>query len=793
MKGMSLVIVALLASCGSGQTSSKKGDCENRCSETCAGRGAPHSSCEEEVCVCTFNPDVQGCESDSDCEATCQASDEFKCDQGVCACTVVIHEGGDSNGADTDIGDAGNGDADQPPTIVLEVANEDAAEEVQLISDVSSVAEVSLSRFTLCARGGEVPISSATVFLNGWFWSFQATIDLNGLTFSRQFDAGEEVVLLADSDPVVIADGACVGLQIKTQLPLAAGFVQWIQPSVTQVVSTLENVEIEFEDVDRQSTLGLNTVFEPEAGLVAISQFSESPVIVARDQEWVGVGNFRLCGERYQHGKIRSATFRVASSPSSSGYPIHLSVGFQEPDYDYWILGGVSGVYTDRDTIRWDSNRPDGEWEDLSWGACLNFSFSLALAPQDADFLTLSLVTAEADVPLTAKNYQNGQEWPLPAVEPYSPLPWATIQFVDPVPVVPHIEVNWFDPRGLSRDRHFIWTGMVSPCVDADGLAIGLADCPVMDTMWNIKVPDPRFSTHVSSVTLGANWFALGQSLTTKVVVTQGWQENEVLTREVTLSSGESTIQLPVELDLVGYDTSFRIRAYLVGGIPPEDPASYIAPELTFTLKSATARYVGTDLEAYLNGPDAPGSWSSYGLFPLPYEGPALVFHSPELWLYGNNQGAPQVVSIATAGNEAITIMDASVEARYGSTEICDLAFHHGTRKENPPVQNISVSICGTTFALLSWDQEVAQFTAPEDGCALIGQGWVCNLSVEISNPLEVTDPNQPLQFVLYDLKAYPEALDAPEVPFIIGIEDGQKVYLDSDHPVSGSAVMIIP
>lgn len=784
---MMVVFLALvLASCGGGseEKSSLGADAGQFISEDAGTRATPDASVvrtdaggmTREDASATSSVDASAVSSDAGPASADAASEEDAGSmQEVDAGVTEAQDAGSAVGED-----AGLSGSD---IVTIEVRSPESHVVVG-IEDPSLPQTLNLSHFELCAHGGEARVKAIRMNLEGWFQEFPIKATVADRDFERNMSGGNDLVLQTETSPIIIADEACVNVDLELTLPVLRmeRWMRYIRPSLN-LVETENPTRVTYGD--RNFQFGKRTVFWPEAKIFAAALNVTSDREVAYGSMGELVAHFNLCGAQYSSGTVTGAQFIVEGGPAGMEFPMRFSAYYGDVDGQWFSIAERNMTASAGDVIEWRAERPDGYPEDVSYGACLIFQMNLLFVPEGATDLRISFRSANSDVPIVVHPFQGGEERAFPATEPYSPEPWTQFRFVPPTPTVPYMVLSYNGPYDAYHTNWNIWSGDKRFCERP-----GVDDvCPLLSLSSDVYGIDRRFPVTLESLSLGVTMEGY-ETLGVKVVVDTP-TSGESRSMEFTLNPGSNVLHMPIGVSLRQFNNFFfTAKVYLKDGLPAEDAASFFSSSLQFKVRGVGLEYADHSLPAYVLAPPTPGPYQMQ-MNELPYTGPEIVIHAPEIWLENNQQGAPLQLSIAN-GSQSAQVLSAIFRNQYGETEICELRFTHGTGKMNPVAENIAAQVSGTVFGLLEWTETDVVFKAPSGQCVQVQATRSFPLSVTIGNPTEPTVYGHPLQFRLIDMVAHPQRMPDEHVPVIVGIQGGRKVMLAVDNAVEGIPVIIV-
>jgi len=644
---------------------------------------------------------------------------------------------------------------------------------IQLIEDTTS-GRVDLSQFELCADGGDVEIDSITADVRGTLDDFAVNFAIDGNDETVRLDWGDDTIhlLSGSGDPIIVEDGTCEVLDTTTELPVGDR-VTWFEPTITDIGVLTTDVEIEFED--GWAAEGHRTIFNPQPGHQAAAQFVDGyetamPNIV-RDER---VGRFEICTDDNEFADIYSADFRITGLPETNQWPIRTNISITDGVGMLYELRDSIDLYGNESTINWTADRPDGlEYERIEWGGCMLFDFEIKFVPSNADQLLIELVDFDAgdQEPVVYDNRESYEYRPMSD----GPEPWMNISFFEP-DNAEGIFWEWAHPYATNRERYYTYSGSFED-TSCRGESYGTVDtfehCPLLTLQVDNIVEDTRFPILINSIDFNVR----NRHVSTEIRVVIN--ENEYI---LPIEEGLNEINLPLGIE-VDSRNNISLKVH-VDEFPEEDTDVLVPPSISFEIVNFDTSYAGSPIQSTLLARDPLGSYGSNVGVDLPYRGPEITIHTPELWVESHDEGAPEVYSLEdyyeTMTDEPIFLFRDTFNTRYGSVEICEASFRHGTAKTAPPSNPPVLRIDDTTLIPWEWDREHVTYTVPGDNCIYASSESIIPFEVTITNPDETTEEDRPWSFELYNLDARDPG-GTRDIPLYVGYDLGTPIELGDD------------
>ncbi|MFA4831123.1 MAG: hypothetical protein WC862_03005 [Patescibacteria group bacterium] len=669
----------------------------------------------------------------------------------------------------------------------------------QIVEDPDTDGEqITLGAFSLCAESSDVTLKTTTLTMEGWFGDLSLEViilnasgDATVIFSEPRWFGGMEMNLLDLRQTVGVE--SCSTLVLATRTPLREGN-RWMQVRLTG----LTVVEVEDSEIliMESAYIGTRTIFRPGEGVVASrANYWRDVMEYARDGRFLQIGSFKICADEWTRGSVRSVEFHLEMDSETVALPLDMTAYVTEWDGDSTYLENRAVFLRNGGAYRWESARPDDSAEPLNWGGCLNFNWSMWAAPDEVSELRMFVDAVDAEDSTVLAEYP-----------PYgirgvmdTPLPWSLIRLIEPAPVAPQVNLYWTGRADLNRREWFGWEEDLFDCWRSaapdgeDNPALSSRACSLAGITGTVQYIDPRFPPTLESIE--ASIYMEGYtSIDVMIFVTTKWEAEIVYLERMTLSPGENPIAIPLDYRW-NRDTGTSFEFGIA--IPPQELVSTVedefgSPVIGLTMENVVATYVGEELPISIWAPERPGTYD-YARRPLPYTGPDMRFHVPELWLVSHEEGPVTTVVIGEERTEPIRLFDARVQAPFGAVTVHRLTFVHGTSKEEPPLGSVWLQMDGATYVLVYWDRVNAIFEPPSDATVTVSQQSWSWLVVYGSQPLEETVPSEPLHFRLVDVVITPQDRAEPELGMIIGLTlEGEPIYLDEEHPVMGMPVRLI-
>ncbi len=714
----------------------------------------------------------------------------------------------------------------------------------QIVEDPELEISLPTGTWEFCAHGGDVQLISLNIHHEGDFWNLPLTFTFGHIQFTQNYNGWGDLVVVFEQElgrDFLIPEGECFNLEMAVELPVDVNESLYVDLALTTVLPVNDppvEVIFEFDNPRLQWNLpGLRTIFASEEVVYARTTGTVGGVqLIPRDIRNFNVGQYNLCTNGNGIGQVSELAFRINLEGNGIlPLPIQVSASWRDWQQRYSEINvHLNGDRVNHlqafngDIISFATLLPNGEPEDISFGGCIDVTLQSPFASVGIEFIHVELVEVISPQQVTAFNgevdfnFIDGPPW-------QQTLFWDLVQIVEPQDLFPFARVWWAGVRGgIGQANWFIHRDQPNLCAWSERFTEDAqrdVECPIADLWVTPQNINSRFEVTYRDLVLSVvgTRFLTGP-IPIRIELSTSKEEDAepflVISEDedgepLTIFANQDDV-LPIPPFEQPSDEnqahSLYVQVFVNGEFPGIDEDALVAGQFRFTLEHLEVQYFDMILPVVVEGSEGPG-FGEWGLWEIPYNGPFYSVKKPLIQFDHNEFGNAVLLDIANYDGESVHLMQAGFRNVAGAVKVCGLLCLHQTGKAFAPMEYISIKINGTTFALLSWDREVAQFVAPrEEDCVWIpDEGWI-SIEASASNPIQTTTPEQPLQFLLFYLVAFEQArlweegfypdvanpenlpwapVEEWQVPVVLEMDGINPVLLSRMNPIRGRPVII--